>query len=142
MRPSAADSVSSQQFSPPRPIWRALAHGTLGRCPSCGHGQLFSGYLEIADNCSACGEELYHHHADRTPPYLTFFLVAHLLVPLAVILELLVHPAPIVHLLLWLPLTLLATLLMLPRVKGAILGLQWALRMHGFEYASLAPRRR
>jgi uncharacterized protein (DUF983 family) len=93
---------------------------------------MFARYLKVGDTCAACGEELHHHRADDAPPYFTIFIVGHIVVPLLMALELAVEPPVWVHLALWLPLTVILSLALLPVVKGAIVGLQWALRMHGF----------
>ncbi len=59
-------------------------------------------------------------------------VVGHIVVPSLLVTEKLWQPELWLHFIVWLPLTLVLTLLVLPRVKGAIVGLQWALRMHGF----------
>ena len=131
------DSV--EQASPaPRLKWPALVRGAACRCPACGLGALFSSYLKVADRCANCGEELHHHRADDAPPYFTIFIVAHIVVPLVLIVERLWQPSLFVHMAMWIPATLGLTLLLLPAVKGAIVALQWALRMHGFEYSAAA----
>jgi hypothetical protein len=79
--------------------------------------------------------------SDNAPPYFTMFLTGHIVLPLALITEHLWHPTLLVHLSLWVPLAILITVMILPKVKGAIVALQWALRMHGFEYAALAQPR-
>lgn len=120
-----------------RPIQRSLLRGAMLKCPACGEGSMFSSYLKVKDNCSHCGEELHHHRADDAPPYFTIFIVGHILLPAILAVEKIWRPEVWVHLSLWMPLTLLLTVFLLPRVKGAVLALQWALCMHGFEYAAL-----
>lgn len=93
---------------------------------------MFGRYLKVDDHCSACGLELAGHRADDAPPYFTILIVAHIVVPLMLLLEQRAQPAEWVHLALWLPLTVLLSLWLLPRIKGALIGLQWARRMHGF----------
>lgn len=116
----------------PRSLGEALKRGFLGRCPHCGEGAIFSRYTTVNDRCPACGEEFLHHRADDAPPYLTIFVVGHIVVPLALWLETTYQPEMWIHWALWLPLTLILSLALLPRFKGAMIGLQWALRMHGF----------
>jgi uncharacterized protein (DUF983 family) len=116
---------------------RASTRGFLRRCPNCGEGKLFSGYLSVSASCCACGTELHHQRADDAPPYFTIFIVGHIVVPLMLVVEKLWAPDLWIHFLFWLPLTLALTLLLLPRVKGAVIGLQWALGMHGF--AAIQP---
>lgn len=114
--------------------WRkSIARGFLRRCPACGKGSLLSGFIKVNDGCSACGEELHHQRADDAPPYFTIFIVAHIVVPLVLVVEKVWRPDLIIHALIWIPATFLLTLLLMPAVKGAVVGLQWALRMHGFD---------
>lgn len=110
-----------------------MARGAMGRCPCCGSGRLFSAYLKVADHCSICGEAYYHHRADDAPPYMVIFAVGHIVVPLLVLVEEVFRPAVWLHLVIFLPLTLLLSLALLPPIKGALVALQWALRMHGFD---------
>lgn len=128
--------VRSVSEPPPRPIWRSLWRGAGQKCPACGHGGLFARFLKVSQACKACGEELYHHRADDAPPYFTIFIVGHLIVPPLMWLETAVTPAIWVQMAIWLPLAIILTLLLLPMVKGAIVALQWANRMHGFDPAS------
>ena len=128
--------VPDQPKVAPRPTLQSMWRGLRGKCPSCGSGSLFNSYLKIGEHCHQCGEELHHHRADDAPPYFTIFIVGHIVIPLALAVERLWQPEMYVHMVVWLPLTLLLTLLLLPAVKGAVVGLQWALRMHGFEYAA------
>lgn len=117
----------------PRNLWQALRHGMACRCPACGKGRLFTSYLKVAPVCDACGEVLAHHRADDAPPYLTIMVVGHVVVPLLMWMELRYEPALWIHFALWLPLTLVMSLALLPPIKGAVVAYQWALRMHGFD---------
>jgi uncharacterized protein (DUF983 family) len=121
-------------FSEPtaRDVMLAVRRGTFGKCPACGNGKLYRKYLKVADNCPACGEELHHHRADDAPPYFTILIVGHFLVAGVMMVEDYFHPNYWLHIAMWFPLTIGLCLWFLPRVKGALVGLQWALRMHGF----------
>lgn len=120
-----------------RRSWQqAMWRGFRCSCPACGKGRMFRSYLKVADNCEACGEELHHHRADDAPPYFTMFIVGHIVVPLVLVVEKLWAPALPVHFVLWTVVTLALTFALMPAVKGAVVGLQWALRMHGFDYAA------
>jgi uncharacterized protein (DUF983 family) len=110
----------------------AILRGLRRRCPACGRGRLFDGYLRVNDACPACGEALHHQRADDAPAYFTISVVAHPMVAGVLYLERALAPPVWVHAALWLPLTLGLSLALLPRIKGALVGLQWALRMHGF----------
>ena len=113
--------------------WKtAMIRGLMCRCPSCGKGRLFRAFLKVADTCPACDADLHHQRADDAAPYFTMMIVGHILIPAVVIVERVWHPDIWLQLAVWLPLTLVLTLGLLQPVKGAIVGLQWALRMHGF----------
>lgn len=120
----------------PRSWKQAMWRGFTCACPACGKGHMFGKYLKVADNCDVCGEELHHHRADDAPPYFTMFIVGHIVIPLVLVVERLWHPDVSIHFMLWTAVTLALTFALMPAVKGAIVGLQWALRMHGFDYAA------
>ena len=88
---------------------------------------------------ATCGKELHHHRADDAPPYFTILIVGHVVVGGVLALEQAFAPADWVQAIIWLPLTVLLSMLILPRAKGALVGLQWALRMHGFGGVPDAP---
>lgn len=75
---------------------------------------------------------MHHQRADDAPPYLTIFVVGHIIIPLMLFVEKMWHPDLWIHFILWLPLTTFLSLWLLPRIKGGVIGLQWAFRMHGF----------
>ncbi len=109
-----------------------MARGLRQRCPACGGGRIYSAYLKVAHVCPSCGTELHHHRADDAPPYFTMIIVAHVVVGGMLMLERAYAPDSIVHMMIWVPLTIGLSLWLLPMVKGALIALQWALRMHGF----------
>lgn len=116
-----------------RSLWTALKRGWRCRCPACGEGRLFRSYLKVNTACPACAEPLHHHRADDLPAYLVIVIVGHIVVPLALAIEKLAAPAIWLQLAIYLPMTLVLSVLLLPPVKGAVVGMQWALRMHGFD---------
>ena len=115
-----------------RSVWRSMWRGFNLRCPNCGHQHLLSGYLKVAPTCRSCGEDFSHHRADDAPPYFTIIIVAHIVVPMMVVVEKLWSPPIGIQLAVWLPLIAGVSLWLLPKVKGAVVGLQWALQLHGF----------
>lgn len=110
-----------------------MMNGLRMRCPACGEGKLFCGYLKVNEYCPACHEELWHQRADDAPPYMVITIVGHIIVPLVLAVEMALHPAIWLHMVIWLPLTAILSLVMLPPAKGALVGYQWAMRMHGFD---------
>lgn len=114
--------------------WLAAAlKGWRGRCPRCGARHLFTAYVKMAPACSACGQEFEPFRADDAPAYFTIFVVGHIIVPLMLVVEKRWFPELWVHAVLWLPATLALCLLLLPRIKGAVIGLQWGLNMRPTE---------
>jgi uncharacterized protein (DUF983 family) len=116
-----------------RPVFQSMLRGAKLKCPACGVGALYRRFLKVSDTCPNCGEELHHHRADDAPPYFTVVIVGHIVVGLVLFVEMTYRPPLWVHAALWGPLTIILALALLPPIKGALIGLQWALRMHGFD---------
>jgi uncharacterized protein (DUF983 family) len=117
---------------PERQLQPSLRRGAAGRCPSCGVGRIFTSYLKVAPSCSHCSEPLHHQRADDAPAYFTMVVVGHVIVGGILAVEKAFAPPTWVQLAVWLPLMVLLSLVLLPVIKGALVALQWALRMHGF----------
>lgn len=116
----------------PRSLPLAMGRGALCRCPHCGQGKMFRAYLKVADTCNVCGEELNHHRADDFPPYIAITIVGHIIIFLMLHMDMSYHVQPITYLWTMVPLAIVLPLAILPSIKGAIVGLQWANRMYGF----------
>ncbi len=114
-------------------ILAAIGRGFKRTCPHCGKGQVFRNYLKLLDNCTNCAAPVGEIRADDLPPYLTIFLVGHIVVPLLVYVEAVYHPELWLQMLVWPSVTLLLTLLFLPFMKGAAVGLMWYLKLKGDE---------
>ena len=127
------DVPESVPDKPRRPVIQAMLRGAFNRCMKCGRGHLFNGFLKNNTTCSVCGEEFHHHRADDAPPYFTITIVGHIIIPALLVVEVLWRPAIWIHMTLWLPLTVLLSLGLMRPIKGALIGLQWALYMHGFD---------
>jgi uncharacterized protein (DUF983 family) len=110
----------------------ALLRGWRRSCPNCGGGPLFSGYLTVRGTCISCSEPLHHHRADDAPAWATILIVGHILLSGLLAVEVAFSPPLWVHWAVWPAVTLGLTLWLLPRIKGMIVALQWAKRMHGF----------
>ncbi len=115
-----------------RALGRSLLRGWRRRCPNCGGGPLFHGFVRVRRSCAACGEHLHHQRADDLPAYVTILLVGKLVIAAMIAVELTWTPPVWVHWAVWPTLTVLMSLWLLPRVKGLTIGMQWALGMHGF----------
>lgn len=110
----------------------ALRRGLRGVCPVCGEAALFLGYLRVRPCCPHCAAPLGRVHADDVPPYFTILIVGHIVVPGMLVLERAAAPPLWLQTAIWVPLTLILTLLLLRPVKGAIVGVM-------LSYGMLAP---
>lgn len=115
-----------------RPVGQSILRGWRRRCPNCGAGPLLRGYLTLRASCPVCGEDLHHARADDGPAYLTILIVGHLMAPLILWAFVEFRPDPLTLASIFSVGTVGLSLFLLPRLKGAMVGLQWAKRMHGF----------
>ncbi|MBV8457881.1 MAG: DUF983 domain-containing protein [Acetobacteraceae bacterium] len=108
----------------------AIRRGWRGRCPRCGEGQLFGSFLKMRSRCPNCGQDLEPFRADDAPAYFTILVVGHIVVPLVLFLERFANQPPLwFHAALWLPISVLLALLLLPRIKGAVIAALWTHRI-------------
>ncbi len=111
------------------PVAAALA----GRCPRCGQGRLFVGYLRVAPRCEVCGLDLAAHDAGDGPVAFIILLVGFVVVGAALIVEV-KYGWPIwLHMVVWLPLALAGCLLLMRPAKALLIGLQYKHRKGDFE---------
>ena len=115
-----------------RPLRQSMMRGLLGHCPACGNGNLFAKYLKVSDACPTCHEDLHHQRADDAPAYFTILIVGHIAVPIALVIQTSWSPPMGVLIGILVPVIIVSCLALLPRIKGALVGFQWARRMHGF----------
>jgi uncharacterized protein (DUF983 family) len=111
----------------------AILRGARGRCPRCGEGRLLHHYLKMVDRCSVCGEPYGHYRTDDAAPWLTIIIVGHITVPIIFLCESYYQPPMAVALAMYLPLVAGLTLLLLPRCKGAMAAVLWAMKAEGSE---------
>lgn len=119
-----------------RPLKSAMLRGWRRRCPNCGSGPMLRGYLKVRESCPVCSEAMHHHRADDGPAYLTILIVGHLMAPLILIVFTKWRPDPWTLAAVFSVGTVALSLFLLPRLKGALVALQWAKRMHGFGNAA------
>lgn len=115
-----------------RDVRGSMIRGWRRTCPNCGRGPLMKSYLAVRDSCPVCDEELSHHRADDGPAYLTILIVGHLMAPAIIWAYSTFRPEPMVLASTFTVGCVALSLYLLPRLKGAIVGLQWAKRLHGF----------
>ena len=115
-----------------RPTKPAMWRGFRRCCPNCGEGHIFTGYLKVVGTCAVCDEDLHHHRADDGPAYLTILVVGHLLAVMMHVGWSQFRPDPMVFATVLTIVCVALSLYLLPRLKGMIVAIQWARRMHGF----------
>jgi uncharacterized protein (DUF983 family) len=108
-----------------RSLASTLAAGILGRCPACGSGKLFSGYLALAPRCEECGLDYRFAEAGDGPAVFVILVTGFIIVGAALIVEMTYKPPYWVHALLWGSLAILLPLLLLRSFKGALIALQY-----------------
>jgi len=99
--------------------------GLMGRCPSCGEGRLFRGFLKVAERCEACGLDLKAADSGDGPVVFIILIGGGLVCFAALFAEMAFRPPIWVHLALWLPLTLVVCLGLMRPFKGAMLAMQF-----------------
>ena len=107
--------------SPPPPI----ATGLRGRCPRCGRGHLFKGYLKVRPACEACGLDFTFIDSGDGPAFFAMTIVGIVVVGLAMWVEFTYEPPIWLHMLLWVPLTLILSLGLVRPLKGLMIALQY-----------------
>ena len=129
---NSQDFVEETPLREDRPLGRSIKRGLLNTCPACGSGRLFRAFLKPVDICAACGEELFHERSDDLPPYLVILVVGHVLLTGYLLTDAIIPDALWIQLVIWIPVVILTALLIIQPIKGGVIGLQWALRLHGF----------
>ena len=102
-----------------------FAAGLACKCPSCGEGDLFAGFLKLAPRCESCGLDFKFADSGDGPAVFVIFAVAPIVILLAFIVEALFHPAPWMHLVLWIPTIIVLSLLLLRPFKATMVALQY-----------------
>jgi uncharacterized protein (DUF983 family) len=109
-----------------RSIWTGIVRGLKCRCPNCGKGRLFRGFLTPTSRCEVCGNDNTIYPSDDLPPYITVLLVGHIVVGSLLWVNLAVSLPVWLQLLIWLPTTALLGLVLMKPIKGAAIGICWA----------------
>jgi uncharacterized protein (DUF983 family) len=109
-----------------RHIGPAMRRGFLGRCPRCGQGALFDGYLALAARCGTCSEPLGDYRAADGPAFFTICIVGLLLIPILGFGFVIFRPEPLTLLLVVSVLVAILTLVILRLVKGVFVAYLWS----------------
>ncbi|MDP3418270.1 DUF983 domain-containing protein [Falsiroseomonas sp.] len=129
-------SADADSTPPTASAWTVIGRGMRNRCPVCGEGKVFRGYLRVVDNCEVCQAPLGSLRADDLPPYITIFVAGHVLFPPVLWVEKAWMPPMWLHMAVWLPAFTIACILLLRPIKGGTVG--WMARL-GFDLPAEAP---
>lgn len=119
----------------PKPPWpvpslaTALGRGLLGRCPVCGEGRLFDGFLRVVPQCEHCTAPLGLVRADDAPPYFTILIVGHIVIPTMLIMQIQADPPTWLLSAIFVPLTVILAIGLIRPIKGATVGLMLSFNM-------------
>lgn len=125
LRPAGASIPDVTLRSTPN-LRTGLRRGLRRLCPACGQSKLFCGYLAVRPICAVCGNNNEQYPSDDFAPYVTIFLVLHLMVPVLFLADRTLEMSVWLEGAVALPIFLLATLALLPLAKGGVIGLAWA----------------
>jgi uncharacterized protein (DUF983 family) len=116
-------------MSDDKAIWppvEPIAAGLKGRCPRCGEGRLFAGFLRVDERCANCRLDYSFADAGDGPAVFVILIIGFIVVGVALWMEVSLNPPLWVHFLLWIPLTLILSLASLRLIKGVLLTLQYS----------------
>ena len=102
-----------------------LLAGAAGRCPNCGEGHLFEGFLKVSPRCEACGYDLAKADSGDGPAVFVILIIGFVVVGLALWMEVTLNPPLWLHFILWIPLALTLCLTALRLIKGVLITLQY-----------------
>ena len=117
LRPGNADMITT--------LSGAIQAGLRCRCPRCGKGKLFAGFVALRRRCEVCGLDYGFADSGDGPAVFIMFLAGAIVVGAALVTEILFQPPYWVHAALWLPLILIVTLGPLRPMKGLMIALQF-----------------
>lgn len=102
-----------------------FAAGLGCKCPRCGRGKLYNGFLTLAESCTACGLDLRKADSGDGPAVFAIFILGAVVVPLALLFEASLAPPYWLHLVIWPPVILGGTLGLLRPMKATLIALQY-----------------
>ena len=102
-----------------------IKSGIAGRCPRCGEGKLFNGFLTVAPRCNACGLDYAFADSGDGPAAFVILIIGFLVVGLALWMEVNIGPPLWVHFILWVPLAIILSLVAMRWMKGILINMQY-----------------
>ena len=114
--------MSHHDHYPPQSPWST---GLAGRCPRCGEGRMLTGLVNVAPRCEACGLDFKFADAGDGPAVFVTLFAGFIVLGMALWTELKYEPPMWMHLVIFLPMTLVVCLGMLRPLKGVLVALQY-----------------
>lgn len=111
----------SAHFPPVEPV----KTGLKGLCPRCGQGKLFDGFLTMKPSCANCGLDYGFADAGDGPVVFVILIVGFIVVGAALWMEVNINPPLWVHFLLWIPLAIVFSLVLMRMLKGVLINVQF-----------------
>jgi len=102
-----------------------IKSGIAGRCPRCGEGKLFDGFLKVAPRCSSCGLDYSFADSGDGPAAFVILIIGFIVVGLALWMEVNFGPPLWVHFVLWVPLAIILSLVAMRWAKGILINMQY-----------------
>ncbi|GLS20654.1 membrane protein [Labrys miyagiensis] len=112
----------TEQSAAEQSIWRV---GIRGRCPRCGRGKLFNGFLKLAPKCNACGLDYSFADPADGPAFFVMMTMAFPATGFGMWIELSYDPPLWVHFVTTLPFLLLSCIPILRPIKGVLVASQY-----------------
>lgn len=120
-RDTEGPQKTSQSYPPLSPFRTGLA----SRCPRCGQGRLFAGFLTVAPHCTVCGLDLSKQDSGDGPAVFIIFILGAVVVPLVFWVEFTYEPSIWLHMVIWVPVILGGALGLLRPMKAVMIALQF-----------------
>jgi uncharacterized protein (DUF983 family) len=102
-----------------------ISAGLRGRCPRCGEGRLFKGFIAVAPRCGLCDLDNAFADSGDGPAAFVILIIGFIVVGLALWMEVTINPPLWVHFMLWIPLVIVLSLIALRLIKGVLITLQY-----------------
>jgi uncharacterized protein (DUF983 family) len=101
-----------------------IKRGFRKKCPRCGNSPIFIKYIKTYKKCRGCGIKISDYRSDDGPAYITILIVGHILIPMILLIEKHYSPSLLLQMVSWPAITIILCLWLLPRIKGAFIGVQ------------------
>jgi len=116
-----------------------VTSGLKGRCPECGEGQIFSGFLKFAPSCEACGADFTEEDAGDGPAIFVIFIVGIFIIPMALAFHFILQAPMWLTMTVWGAIIIIACLYLLRLLRGVMFNLAWANKAREIRHASKSP---